>query len=62
MHEYFHTAFGFCLWDVGALLLLVAMIVVLAVHIVRQKKREREFEEELSERMARSDPKSGSKT
>ena len=52
MHEYFHTRFGFCLWDVGALAALAAMVVVLTVHIVRQRKRERDFEDELSEKMA----------
>ncbi len=54
MHEYFHTKFGFCMWDVGALVLLAAVIIVLAVHMVRQKKREREFEAELADKMARS--------
>ena len=52
MHEYFHTTFGFCLWDVAALIVLVAMVVVLVAHIIRQKKRERDFEDELSEKMA----------
>ncbi len=54
MHEYFHTKFGFCMWDAGALVLLAAVIIVLAVHMVRQKKREREFEAELADKMARS--------
>ena len=49
MHQYFHTQFGFCLWDLGALVALAAMIVVLAVHVVKQKKRQRDFEDELSE-------------
>ena len=52
MHEYFHTRFGFCLWDIGALIALVLMVVVLIVHIVRQKKRESDFEDELSAKMA----------
>ena len=52
MHEYFHTKFGFCMWDIGALIVLIAMIVVLVVHIIRQKKREQDFEDELSEKMA----------
>ena len=56
MHEYFHTKFGFCLWDLGALVVLVAMVIVLVVHIVKQKKRERDFEDELSAKMA--EPKS----
>lgn len=52
MHEYFHTKFGFCPWDAGALIALAAMIIVLVVHVIRQKKREREFEDELTEKMA----------
>ncbi len=54
MHEYFHTKFGFCMWDIGALIVLIAMVVILVVHIVNQKKREQEFEDELSEKMADS--------
>ena len=57
MHEYFHTTFGFCLWDAAALVVLVAMVVVLATHIVRQKKRERDFEDELSEKLANQNKK-----
>lgn len=52
MHEYIHTKFGFCLWDVGALAVLALMVVILIVHVVRQKKRERDFEDELSAKMA----------
>ena len=40
------------MWDIGALIVLIAMIVVLVVHIIRQKKREQDFEDELSEKMA----------
>lgn len=52
MHEYFHTRFGFCLWDAGALAVLALIVVVLAVHIVRQNKRERDFVDELTAQMA----------
>ena len=53
MHQYFHTHFGFCLWDLAALAVLIVMIVVLAVHVMKQKKRERDFEDELSEKIAK---------
>lgn len=53
MHEYFHTQFGFCVWDAAALAALVVMAAVLVVHIVRQRKRERDFEDELTDRMAK---------
>ena len=52
MHEYFHTRFGFCLWDLGALVVLIVMVIVLIVHIIKQKKRESDFEDELSAKMA----------
>lgn len=52
LHTQFHTQFGFCPWDAAALIALVAMIVVLVVHSIRQKKRERDFESELGEKIA----------
>ena len=57
MHAYFHTVLGFCLWDLLALLVLAAAVILLAVHIVRERRRERELEEELSERMAQNQPR-----
>ena len=53
MHTYFHTVFGFCLWDVLVLVVLVAIVAVLVVHIVKQRKRETDFEDELAEKSAR---------
>ena len=57
MHQYFHTRFGFCLWDIAALLVLVAIVIVLITHNSRQKKREIDFENELSEKLARESRK-----
>ena len=54
MHEYFHAKFGVCLWDLGALAVLavlVLIVVMLIVHVVRQKKRENNFEDELTAKM-----------
>ena len=56
MHQYFHTNFGFCLWDLAALLVLVVMVVALVVHASRQKKRLKDFEEELSDQQAQQKP------
>lgn len=42
------------MWDAGALVLLAAVVILLAAHVVRQRKREREFEAELADKMARS--------
>ena len=52
MHQYFHTQFGFCLWDIAALLVLAVIVIVLVVHTSRQKKREMDFENELGEKLA----------
>ena len=54
MHTYFHTTFGFCLWDLLALIVLAVMVVVLIVHIQKQKKRQRELEEQLADEQART--------
>ena len=56
MHTYFHTTFGFCLWDLLALFVLVAMVIVLAVHITKQKKRQKELEKQLEARRAETGP------
>lgn len=52
MHTYFHTTLGFCIWDVLALLVLIVLIVVLVVHHVRQRRRAKDMEDELAEKMA----------
>lgn len=52
MNEFVHTTLGFCFWDIPALIVLIAMIVVLVLHIIKQKRREKEFEDELSEKTA----------
>ena len=46
-----HSFFGLCAWDLPALIVLIAMVVVFAVHRHNMKKRENEFEDELAERM-----------
>ena len=48
MHQYFHTTFGFCLWDLLALIVFAVIVVVLVVHIRNQKKRQKELEEQLA--------------
>lgn len=48
MHQYFHTTLGFCLWDILALIVFAALVIVLCVHIYKQKKRQKAMEEELA--------------
>lgn len=45
-------SFGWCAWDLPALLLVVAMTVVFVIHQVQMRRRERKFEDELADRMA----------
>lgn len=49
MHQYFHTTFGFCMWDIAALIVFAAMVVTLIGHIYKQKKRQNKLEDELEE-------------
>ena len=48
MHQYFHTTFGFCLWDLLALIIFVVLILVLVIHNRSQKKRRKELEAQLA--------------
>lgn len=47
-----HTILGFCIWDIPALIVLAATIVVFLVHRHKQKKREKDFEDQLAEKLA----------
>lgn len=51
MYNFIHQTLGLCFWDLPALLLGVLMIVMFAVHRHNQKKREKDFEEELEEKI-----------
>lgn len=59
MHTYFHTTFGFCLWDLLAVVVLAAMVVVLVLHIYKQRRREKDFEDELAAKDAANIPLNG---
>lgn len=59
MHTYFHTTLGFCLWDLLALIVLVVLVAVLVVHILKQRKREKDFEDELAEKQSQENAISG---
>ena len=52
MYEFVHTKLGFCFWDIPAQIVLIAIIAIFVVHVIRQKRRENEFEDELSDKMA----------
>ncbi|MEZ3506796.1 MAG: hypothetical protein K1W10_07630 [Lachnospiraceae bacterium] len=44
-----HTVLGFCWWDLPALILLIAVIVVFAWKHHDVKKQEKELEDQISE-------------
>lgn len=44
-----HLALGWCIWDIPALIVLVAIVVIFVVHTNKLKKREKEFEKELAQ-------------
>ena len=44
-----HTVLGFCWWDLPALILLIAVIVVFAWKHHDMKKQEKELEDQISE-------------
>ena len=52
MHQYFHTTFGFCVWDAAAAAVVIVLAAALVLHIVRQRQRQQEMTSELSEKMA----------
>lgn len=47
-----HSVLGFCAWDLPALIVLVAMMIVFITHRHNQKKREKDFEEQLADKLA----------
>lgn len=47
-----HSFFGLCAWDLPALIVLIAMVVIFVAHRHKMKKREDEFEDELASRWA----------
>lgn len=44
-----HFAFGWCFWDIPALIVLAAIVVVFVVHTGKMKQREKQFSEELNQ-------------
>lgn len=52
---------GWCAWDLPALIVLIAMIVVFVVHRIKLKKREKNFENELADRWANDSMKDNQK-
>lgn len=47
-----HTSFGWCTWDLPSLIVLIAMVVIFALHRYQQHKREKNYEDELADKMA----------
>ena len=47
-----HTTFGFCWWDLVALIILIALIVVFIVQMHSLNKKKKELEDQVSEKEA----------
>lgn len=47
-----HVSLGWCAWDLPALIVLVAIVVIFIVHRSKMKKREKQFNEELAGKSA----------
>ena len=54
-----HGFLGFCIWDIPALIVLAAIIVLFAVHSHKMKREEKELEEGLSDKWAEESVNSG---
>jgi hypothetical protein len=44
-----HTKLGFCWWDLAALVVLVAVVVIFAMKYVNMKTKQRDLENQVSE-------------
>ncbi len=53
IYQALHDSFGLCFWDLPALVVGIIMIVVFAVHKENHRTREKDFEEELKEKVKR---------
>lgn len=47
-----NSTFGICPWDLPALIVLIAIVVVFIVHEINYKRREKKFEDELAKQSA----------
>ena len=52
MHAMYHTTLGFCWWDIPAVLILLAVVVVLIVRHSKMKKTVKSLEDQLTEAYA----------
>lgn len=51
MYSFVHTSLGLCFWDIPTIIVAVLGIVMFAVHKHNQKKREKDFEDELEQKI-----------
>jgi protein-S-isoprenylcysteine O-methyltransferase Ste14 len=52
LYDFSHSVLGICMWDLPALIVLIAIIVTFVVHRAMMKKRENELENELADKYA----------
>lgn len=51
LYQFVHNSLGICFWDLPALFIGVIMIIVVVGHRHKQKKREKDFEKDLEEKI-----------
>ena len=51
LYVFDHNVLHLCFWTLPALILAVAMVIIGLVHGHKQKKREKDFEEQLEEKL-----------
>lgn len=50
-YQFVHNSLSLCFWDLPALFVGVVMIIVILVHKHHQDEREKDFEQELEEKL-----------
>lgn len=48
-HEYVHNQYGLCLWTVLAFIVFAIMVVIAVIHIIKQGKRNEDFDREMAD-------------
>lgn len=60
IYDYVHDVLGIHFWDIPAIIVVILMIVIAVVHTIRQKKREKDFEDEMDQNSKRTAEGEGS--
>lgn len=59
LYEFLHSSFGMCFWTGMSLIVALGMVVMGLVHGHNQKKRDKDFEKDLEEKLNGLNPAAG---